>query len=217
MENPIENYWRIRLKDLKGNLEENNFEVFFAQNIVEARTVVEKKIIPAIKPKSVSWGGSMTFNATGLYDILKKDSSIKVIDTYDKNISSEEILERRRQSLLVDLFLTGTNAVTEDGQLVNLDMIGNRVAGITFGPKNVIVFIGRNKIVPDLENAMLRIKNYAAPINTMRLGKKAPCAQTSYCEECKSPNRICNIWTIIEKSFPKGRIKVVLINEEFGL
>jgi len=217
MENPIENYWRIRLKDLKGNLEENNFEVFFAQNIVEARTVVEKKIIPAIKPKSVSWGGSMTFNATGLYDIFKKDSSIEVIDTYDKNISSEEILERRRQSLLVDLFLTGTNAVTENGQLVNLDMIGNRVAGITFGPKNVIVFIGRNKIVPDLENAMLRIKNYAAPINTMRLGKKAPCAQTSYCEECKSPNRICNIWTIIEKSFPKGRIKVVLINEEFGL
>ncbi|MDY6793618.1 MAG: lactate utilization protein [Thermodesulfobacteriota bacterium] len=217
MENPIENYWRIRLKDLKGNLEGNNFQVFIAQDIVEARTVVEKKIFPAIKPKSVSWGGSMTFTATGLYDILKNDPHLKVIDPYDKSISSEEILERRRQSLLVDLFLAGTNAVTQAGQLVNLDMIGNRVAGIAFGPKNVIVFIGRNKIVPDLESAMFRIKNHAAPINTMRLGKKTPCAQTSYCEECRSPNRICNTWTITEKSFPKGRIKVVLINQELGL
>ncbi len=175
-----------------------------------------EKIIPAINPKSVSWGGSITFTATGLYDTLKNDPDLKVIDTYDKSISSEVVLERRRQSLLVDLFFAGTNAVTEAGQLVNLDMIGNRIAGITFGPKNVIVFIGRNKIVHNLESAMFRIKNYAAPVNTMRLGKKTPCAKTSYCEECKSPDRICNTWTITEKSFPKGRVKVVLINEEFG-
>ena len=175
MDNPIENYWQIRLKDLKSALEGNNFEVFLARNAAEAKTVVVEKIIPAINPKSVSWGGSITFTATGLYDILKNDPDLKVIDPYDKSISSEEILERRRQSLLVDLFLAGTNAVTEAGQLVNLDMIGNRVAGITFGPKNVIVLIGRNKIVPDLESAMFRIINYAAPVNTMRLGKKTPC------------------------------------------
>ena len=216
MNNPIENYWQIRLKDLKSTLEGNNFEVFLALNVEETKTIVMEKIIPSIKPKSVSWGGSMTFTATGLYDILKNDPDFKVIDPYDKSISSEETIERRRQSLLVDLFLAGTNAVTEAGQLVNLDMVGNRIAGITFGPKNVIVLIGRNKIVPDLESAMFRIKNYAAPVNTMRLGKKTPCAKTSYCEECKSPDRICNTWTITEKSFPKGRVKVVLINEEFG-
>ena len=216
MNNPIENYWQIRLKDLKSTLEGNNFEVFLALNVEETKTIVMEKIIPSIKPKSVSWGGSMTFTATGLYDILKNDPDLKVIDPYDKSVSSEETIERRRQSLLVDLFLAGTNAVTEAGQLVNLDMIGNRIAGITFGPKNVIVFIGRNKIVPDLESAMFRIKNYAAPVNTMRLGKKTPCAKTSYCEECKSPDRICNTWTITEKSFPRGRVKVVLINEEFG-
>ena len=216
MNNPIENYWQIRLKDLKSALEGNNFEVFLARNAAEAKTVVVETIIPAINPKSVSWGGSITFTATGLYDILKNDPDLKVIDTYDKSISSEEVLERRRQSLLVDLFFAGTNAVTEAGQLVNLDMIGNRIAGITFGPKNVIVFIGRNKIVPDIENAMFRIKSYAAPVNTMRLGKKTPCAKTSYCEECKSPDRICNTWTITEKSFPRGRVKVVLINEELG-
>ena len=216
MNNPIEHYWQIRLKDLKNALEGNNFDVFLAENAIKAKTIVLEKIIPTIKPKSVSWGGSITFSATGLYDILKNDHDLKVIDPYDKSISSEEILERRRQSLLVDLFLAGTNAVTEAGQLVNLDMIGNRIAGITFGPKHVIVFIGRNKIVPDLEEAMFRIKNYAAPVNTMRLEKKTPCAKTSFCEECKSPDRICNTWTITEKSFPKGRVKVVLINEELG-
>jgi len=216
MDNPIDNYWRIRLTELKNALEGNNFDVFLAENGIEAKTVVLEKIIPAIKPKSVSWGGSITFGATGLYDILKNDLNLEVIDTYDKDITPEENLERRRRSLLVDLFLAGTNAVTETGKLVNLDMIGNRVAGITFGPKNVIIFIGRNKIVPDLEGAMFRIKDYAAPVNTMRLDKKTPCAKTSFCEMCKSPDRICNTWTITEKSFPKGRIKVVLINEELG-
>jgi len=81
----------------------------------------------------------------------------------------------------------------------------------------VVVVVGRNKIVPDLEEAMLRIKNYAAPANTVRLDKKTPCVKTSYCEECKSPDRICNTWTITEKSFPKGRVKVILINEDWGL
>jgi hypothetical protein len=147
---------------------------------------------------------------------LKKRSDLTVLDTFEKKLSSEEGLERRRQSLLVDLFITGSNAVTETGQLVNLDMFGNRIGGITFGPKHVIILAGRNKIVPDLDAAMFRIKNYAAPVNTMRLDKKTPCAKTSYCEECKSPDRICNTWTITEKSFPKGRIKVVLINDDLG-
>jgi hypothetical protein len=96
-------------------------------------------------------------------------------------------------------------------------MIGNRVAGITFGPQSVIILVGRNKIVTDLDEAMFRIKNYAAPANAMRLDKRTPCAETSYCQECNTPDRICNSWTITEKSFPKGRIKIVLINEDLGL
>jgi hypothetical protein len=95
-------------------------------------------------------------------------------------------------------------------------MIGNRAAAITFGPKHVIVLAGRNKIVSDFDEALLRVKNYSAPINVMRLGRKTPCAETSFCEECKSPDRICNVWTITEKSFPKGRIKLILINEDLG-
>jgi L-lactate utilization protein LutB len=216
MENPIDNYWKARLADLKNALEANNFEVFVANNTNEAKNIVLEKIIPKTAAKSVSWGGSLTFIATKLYDALKKSSDLKVLDTFDKNLSPEESLERRRQSLLVDLFITGSNAVTETGQLVNLDMFGNRVAAITFGPKNVVILLGRNKIVPDLDVAMFRIKNYAAPVNAIRLDKKTPCVKTSYCEECKSHDRICNTWTITEKSFPKGRVKVILINDDLG-
>ncbi len=216
MEKPIDNFWRTRLTDLKEVLDSNNFETFVAENVDEAKKIVLEKIIPEISPTSVSWGGSLTFTATGLYDTLKKRGDLKVLDTFEKNLTPEESLERRRRSLLVDLFITGSNAVTETGQLVNLDMIGNRIGGITFGPKNVIILAGRNKIVPDLDAAMFRIKNYAAPVNTMRLDKKTPCAKTSYCEECKSPDRICNTWTITEKSFPKGRVKVILINDNLG-
>lgn len=216
MDNPIENYWKIRLANLKESLEGNNFEVFVAESVNAAKDVVLEKIIPKTGAKSVSWGGSVTFVATGLYEVLKERSDMEVLDTYDKSLSPEEALERRRQSLLVDLYITGTNAVTESGQLVNLDMIGNRIGGITFGPKHVIILVGRNKISSDLDEALFRIKNYAAPVNTMRLDKKTPCVKTAYCEECKSPDRICNTWTITEKSFPKGRVKIVLINDDLG-
>jgi LUD domain len=217
MEKQTLNYWQLRLGNLKETLESNNFEVFIAQNAREAGRQVMDKILPKLAPKSISWGGSMTFVATELYDMLKAYPNAEILDTFDKSLSPEENLERRRQSLLVDLFVTGTNAVTRSGELVNLDMIGNRVAGITFGPRNVVVMVGRNKVVEDLEAAIDRIKDYAAPANAMRLNKKTPCAKTSVCEECKSPERICNSWTITQKSFPKGRIKVVLINENLGL
>ena len=216
MDNPIENYWKVRLLDLKKALEGNNFEAFVADNSAKAREIVEKEILPKTGAKSVSWGGSLTFTSTGLYEAIKGNPDLEVLDVFDKDASNEEKAELRRQALLVDLFITGTNAVTETGTLVNLDMYGNRIAAITFGPKNVVILVGRNKIVADVDEAMFRIKNYAAPINSMRLDKKTPCAKTSYCDECNSPDRICNTWTITEKSFPKGRVKVVLINEDMG-
>lgn len=217
MDKPITNYWKLRLTDIKAALESNNFEVYLADNKEDAHKIVLEEIIPQLNPKTLSWGGSMTVIASGLYHHLKENSDLEVIDTVDSKIPNEEKIERRRQSLLVDLFITGTNAVTEAGQLVNLDMIGNRVGALTFGPKWVIILVGRNKITADLDEAMFRVKNYAAPANSMRLDKKTPCVKTSYCEECKSPDRICNTWTITEKCFPKGRVKVVLINEDLGL
>jgi L-lactate utilization protein LutB len=217
MDKPIEHYWQIRLKAVKGALEANNFEVFLAKDVGEARRIVKEQILPSTGAKSVSWGGSMTFLATGLYEEIKKMPGLEILDTFDRSNSPEENMELRRRSVLADLFITGTNALTEGGILVNLDMIGNRACSISFGPKHVVILVGRNKIVSELDEAMYRVKNYAAPVNAMRLDKKTPCVKTSYCEDCKSPDRICNVWTITEKSFPKGRIRVVLINQDLGL
>ena len=217
MSNAVEKFWWMRMSDLKVALEANNFEVFLANNAEEAKKLVMEEIVPATGARSISWGGSMTFIDTGLYDALKDCDDMEVLDTADRSVPPEEFLERRRKALLTDLFFSGTNAVTEAGQLVNLDMIGNRVGALAFGPKHVVIVVGRNKIVSDLDEAMSRIKNYAAPANAIRLDMKTPCTKTSFCEECKSASRICNTWTITEKSFPKGRIKVVIINEDMGL
>jgi L-lactate utilization protein LutB len=202
---------------LKEVLEDTHFDVFIAKDAAEAKTIVLEKILPATGAKSVSWGGSMTYLATGLYEAIKTNRKLEILDTYDKSLTPEQGYELRRKALLVDLFITGTNAITEDGLLVNLDMYGNRACAVNFGPKHVILLVGRNKIVGDLDEAMYRIKNYAGPANAMRLDKKTPCVKTSYCEDCKSPDRICNVWTITEKSYPKGRIKIVLINQDLGL
>jgi len=217
MQKPIEHFWQKRFQDLKIALESNNFEVFLTADKSEAADLFLKKILPDSAARSIAWGGSQTFISTGLYHILRKRSDLEVVDVFEKDLPDDEKHERRRRGLLVDLYISGTNAVTEEGQLVNLDMIGNRIGALTFGPKTVVVLVGRNKVVADVEEAMYRIKNFAAPTNAMRLDKKTPCVKTSYCEECSSPNRICNTWTITEKSFPKGRVKIVLINEDLGL
>ena len=217
MDKPIDNFWTIRLTEVADTLEGNNFEVFIAEDTSKAKQVVLEEIMPKLNARTVSWGGSMTFTSSGLYHEIKNMPDLEILDSYNKELSNEEKTELRRQALLTDLYFTGTNAVTESGQLVNLDMIGNRVGAITFGPKFVVLLIGRNKVVADLDEAMYRIKNFVAPANSMRLDYKNPCVKTSYCEECKGPGRICNSWTVTEKSFPKGRIKVVLINEDLGL
>jgi L-lactate utilization protein LutB len=213
----MEKYWALRLKNCKDALEENNFSAFIAETPSDAKKIVIDQILPEIDITSVSWGDSMTLYATGILQYFREKPEIRLIETFGEKISRNKSMERRREAILTDLFFTGTNAVIESGMLVNLDMIGNRVGGLTFGPKFVVIVIGRNKIVSNLDEAMNRIKNFAAPANAIRHGKKTPCAKTSYCMDCKSPDRICNIWTIHEKSHPKGRIKVILINQDLGL
>lgn len=212
----VDEFWEKKLENVKLNFEANNFYAYVAEDEYDAEKIVMDQIIPRVLPKSMSWGGSLTFQTSGLYEKLRDVEGIEVIDTFDKSFSPEEILERRRQSLLTDIYITGTNAILEKGSLVNLDMMGNRVAGITFGPRNVVILAGRNKIVADMDSAIKRIKKYSAPINTRRLEKKTPCAKTSECSDCSSPERICNTWTVHEKSFPEGRINVILINKDLG-
>ena len=223
MENLIDQkYWWNRLGRLKKVLEKNNFEVFLANTAQEAKNIVLGEIIPGTGAKTVSMGDSLTAIHTGLFIDIKNNPELDFLDTFEPGIPFPEAFERCRQALLVDLFITGTNAVTRKGQLVNLDMIGNRVAGITFGPKNVVILVGRNKITADLDAAMERVRSYAAPVNAIRHNAEhpemdPPCTKTGVCANCSHPLRICNTWTITEKSFPPGRIKVVLINEDLGL
>jgi L-lactate utilization protein LutB len=216
MDQAIENFWKIRLQQLKNALEANNFTVFLADNTDDARRIFVDTILPDTGAASVSWGGSVTAAHAGVCEALKQRENLQVIDAFEKGISLEESWDRRRRAFLVDLYLTGANAITEAGQLVNLDRTGNRVAALTFGPKKVVLFAGRNKITPNLEGAFARVKSFAAPINAIRLQYKTPCAKTAACQECSGAERLCNTWTITEKSFPKGRITVVLINQDLG-
>ena len=213
---PLTVYWQGKLDQLKQTLESNNFAVWTAQDLDQARSVFWEDIFPHAKPSSVSFGGSRTVIDSGLYNELVQRSDLEAIDTYETGISREEIIERRRRALLVDLYLTGTNAVTQEGHLVNLDGMGNRVAALTFGPRHVVLLIGRNKVVPGLTEAHSRIKDYSAPVNTIRLNKKTPCAKSMQCEDCSSPDRICNTWAITEKSNPPERVKIILINQDLG-
>ena len=205
------------LEQCRAALSQNGFDVFVAKDATRAGQIFFEQILPAVKSDLVSWADSMTMEATGVLDKLLADPAIEVIKTFDPCAERGEIIERRRQALLSDLFLAGSNAVTACGKLVNLDMIGNRTAAISFGPKKVVLFVGRNKIVPDLEAAIDRIKNHAAPLNARRHDFPTPCAKTGRCHDCTSRQRICNTWSIIDKCFPVGRIKVVLIDGDWGL
>jgi len=218
VEDPIDTYWQLKLQRCKKTFEKNNFEVFIAKDVKTAKAVFFGRILPEITVKTASWGDSMTFVATGILDVIRANHEIQFIETFDPEATQEERMKRRREALLCDLFFTGSNAVTETGILVNLDMVGNRVAGLTFGPKHVVLLIGRNKITASLEDAIHRVKRVAAPANAIRhTGLKTPCRKTARCMDCKSPDRICNTWCITEKCFPEGRIKIILINQDLGL
>ncbi len=211
-------FWRQRLTACKAALEKNNFDVFIAENGAEARRLFVATILPSVTVHSASWADSLSAQATGILEALKHVPGVEIIETFAADVPREVLLERRRQALFVDLFVTGTNALTESGQLVNLDMVGNRVAAITFGPRTVVLVIGRNKLVGTVEEGMQRIRTIAAPLNAIRhAGWKTPCRNTSVCHDCHSPDRICNVWSIVEKSFPERRIKIILVNEDLGL
>jgi hypothetical protein len=160
--------------------------------------------------------GSMTATEMGLWEDIANLPEVKLIDPYQPELKPEEGLELRRQGLTADVMVASSNAITVDGKLVNLDGMGNRVAAITFGPKKVILLVGMNKVAPDLESAMARVKHRAAPINNIRYGLKNPCVETGLCSDCKTPQRICNMWGIIEGHMIQNRIHVKLIGENLG-
>ncbi|MGL5681925.1 MAG: lactate utilization protein [Marinifilaceae bacterium] len=207
-----------QIQNCVEQLKRNRFEVYRVETEAEAHTLFIEQILPTLKFETFSWGDSRTMKATGVLETLKADETKCVITTFGPTMTRAEKIYWRREALTADLFLTGSNAVTEKGQLVNLDMVGNRVGALTFGPKQVVLFIGTNKIVPTLDDAIERVRSIAAPMNAaLHTNLNTPCQKTGKCMDCNSVDRICNVWTIHDKCFPAGRIKIVLINRELGL
>ncbi len=213
---PLEDVLHIHLEHVAGQLKERGFDVSIVGSTAQAGELVMQELLPASKAKVVSFGGSMTVLEAGLLDSLKAVKNLNVLDTFDRTISPDAMIELRRQALLSDLYLCSVNALTADGVLLLLDGIGNRTASVQFGPKKVVLLVGRNKICRSIEDGFARIKQVAAPANCIRLQKKTPCTKTGYCMDCKSPDRICSTWTMMTRCHPQGRIHVVLINEDIG-
>ena len=194
-------------------LQSRFFEAWYFSEPGEAAEKVFS-LIP--KTDTVSWGGSLT--AVGLnLQKMAVEKGYKVIDR-DKAQSPEERTELQRQALLCDTFLTGTNAITEDGQLVNIDGNGNRVAAMIYGPKQVIVVTGMNKVCSTIMDAAARARTIAGPANMQRFPNlKTPCSETGACADCLSADSICTFIVRTRICKPRGRIKVILIGKDMGL
>lgn len=149
----------------------------------------------------------MDFLRAGNYDFL---------DKYREGITGEEKKKIYIQNFTSDTFMCSTNAITEEGVLYNIDGNGSRVAPMIYGPKQVIIVAGINKVVRNMEDAENRVRNYAAPIDARRLGRDTPCTKIGHCVDCKSPNRICNDFVTITGQFVKDRIKVIIVNKSLG-
>ncbi len=193
-------------------LKKNNFNADF----FSTREDLIKKLLELIPEKDViGVGGSTTVQNLGILEILAKRGNL-ILDHNKAGLSPEEVLNLRRKQLTCDTFMTGSNAITLDGKLVNTDGVGNRVASMIFGPKQVIILAGTNKIVKDEEEARKRIRTIAAPINNKRLNRPNPCTVTGECMDCQGPTRICNITTILKKRPSLTPFSVFIINEELG-
>jgi len=193
-------------------LQRNRFSASYYQTAEAALTELFNVIPPNA---TIGMGGSWTL--VQLEVLEKLEARGNTVYCHNKpGLNPEEILDIRRKQLICDVFLTSTNAVTEEGKLVNTDATGNRVAAMIFGPKKVIVLAGVNKIVGTIKEAQERICSTAAPLNNKRLNRPNPCVKSGYCADCQGPTRLCNVTTVIHKRPPASDIHVWIIGEELG-
>lgn len=209
---PTETYYENLATVTMKNLEKRSFECHYCKTAKEA---TELAMTLVSSGSTVSFGGSMTLAEAGMADLLKERSDITLLDR-SKAGSPEEVAEIYHKSLNADYYFMSSNAITSDGELVNIDGTGNRVAALIYGPKNVIILAGMNKVVSSMEAAVSRVRNVASPINASRLNRQTPCAATGLCSDCLSPDCICSHTVITRRSAPANRIKVILIGESLG-
>lgn len=195
-----------------ANLKKNGFDAHWVKDIDSARRL----ILPIISPfDSFGFGGSETVRQLGLIEHLKKEGKI-VHDHWQPDLSSQESLAIRKNQLLCDCFFCSANAISLNGEIVNVDGAGNRTSAMGFGPSRVIIAAGVNKIAYDLEGALRRIREVAGPMRAKSLGMKTPCAETGFCSDCHAPQRICRITTILHRQPMLTPVSVVIINQTLG-
>lgn len=209
---PIQSRSEAACKTVLKNLERRGFEAYYCEDKAAALAKA-LELIPA--EDVVSWGGSVSIQEIGLLEVMRS-GRYKIIDRETAE-TPEQRTDLLRQALLCDTFLMSSNAISEDGQLVNIDGTGNRVAAMVYGPKSVIVVAGVNKLVKTQADALARARMIAAPINTHRFQQlKTPCIETGLCAECNSPDCICNYILTTRRCKPAGKIKVILVGENLG-
>lgn len=204
------NYENVAATIIK-NLEKRQMEGYYCATSEEA---VKKALELMPEGSSIGWGGSMTLSETGLMEAIR-NANYKIIDRETAK-TPEEQRKIYGEICCSDFFLMGTNAITIDGELVNIDGRGNRVAFLCFGPQNVVILAGMNKVTSDVRSAVQRVRDIASPPNTVRLNKNTPCAVTGRCGDCYSPDCICSQIVITRRSGIPQRIKVILVGEELG-
>ncbi len=195
------------------NLEKRRMEGSYAATAARA---VEEVLAMIPHGATVYRCGSITTTSMGLWKRIADLPEVKIIDPYQPGLTPQGAWAVRQEGFSADVMIASSNAITLDGRLVNLDGMGNRVAAMMFGPEKVILVVGMNKVASDLESAIARVKHYAAPVNAIRIGIEAPCTANGLCADCRSAERICNMWSIIEGHRRKGRIHVKLVGEELG-
>lgn len=212
MDQNVKWFYRTRAQAVMEALKKNRIQ---ATLVEEAGQVADQVMAMIPDGVTVATGGSMTLVQAGLMDRLRA-ADINFIDRLQPGLSPAQSMELMRQGLSADVFLTGVNALTEQGELVYVDGYGNRAAGVLFGPPKVIIVTGCNKIVPNLAYAQERIRHFVAPTNAKRLNRKTPCAATGQCQDCDSPERICNYTVVVHKQDQADRMHVVLVADELG-
>jgi len=212
MDNNITWYIDKQIEKTINALEQRNMKGIFVKDEQELLGVLKSLIQ---ENSIVGVGDSVTLLETGVLDFLRKGNYV-FLDKYRDGITSEEKKQIYIQNFTADTFLCSTNALTEDGELYNIDGNGSRVAPMIYGPKQVIIVAGINKLVRNLEEAERRVRNYAAPLDAKRLNKDTPCTKLGHCVNCKSPNRICNDFVTITGQFVKNRIKVIIVAKTLG-
>ena len=205
-------YYEALAKTIIKNLAKRRMEGYYCATAAEAK----EKILSMIDSGTeVAFGGAMTLNESGILAALRERTDITLLDR-DAAKTPEEAGKIYRQAFSADTYLTSTNAITMDGELINIDGRGNRVAALIFGPGQVIVVAGMNKVATDEAAGLARVRNVAAPANCIRLGKTTPCTVTGRCGDCFGDASICSQIVVTRRSSELNRIKVILVGEELG-